>query len=504
MALTPRRVGGRIAFDGAAVGALHVLTDLAPDPARPRALRDTPSMLVVVVVTTVPFGSRAGGGAASAMGPAPVLRPSDFVPPRPVADVVLRGASAAGQLTLRVGSCERAFVVASSADATTLERHLASDGGHPAPMQPPEPPRLSGTHRWFSSAEMERFHAAPASLRFPPLGGREGIALALPDGRKFHVELPGLAPRLRVLGAVVDMPEQDVWARLDEVGLDVDRGVVRLAYRALVPTLRVDGRDVERVDVLFADPADAAGAAEPFFDADVPRAAFGLAWTVQDAERGEPPAALSERDLQIARYSAWDGASPLPVVPLALAAQIAAELAEQREERAPLLDRHGLTPYEWEVEERAWAEAMAEVPEPDEDGTDEDEDASDSGDPNLKPSPRPPPRPPVVPTIAELWADAFRRAQDALARPEEAQLTPRSYAELAIALEGPRPDQALQGGIGLGAYQRLDRRMQERASADPAFAAELDALLDDERKRARSRAGPAPFPGLELDDQEAP
>ncbi len=463
VARAPRRLAsGQLARDPSAVGVLRVLGEPPPGEIRPDEV-DGPCWLVVAVVT----GLRVDAPRDATFAPSPQIVPSDLVPWRPTTDVVLRGTTDPGRVTVRLGEHERRFSTVAPLGRCDLRTGLATE--HRVPLVPTTalPPLESAGERWFDAADVERYQATPPPLRFPAVRGDETLLVQTPS-TTVEMVLPGLIPRVRVMGAMTEMPDIDLVAFLDEIQVDVDGRTARLVWRVLVPTTRGDARDVDRLDVLFADATDVEALNRPLFDHDVPRAEFERAWELSHAEAGEPPPPLSAEDLQVARYETWDCQSPIPVLPLHEAAALSAEIAEQRETRTKVLERRGVAAYDWELEERAWAEAMAVTP------------GDEGGEPSL----------------ADLWAFEFARAQDALARPEEAARTPEDYARVTVALEGERPDVALRDhGLGLGAYQRLDRRMQSQAAADPAFAEHLEAAMEAERSEQalRQAGGLAPL-----------
>lgn len=466
VARAPRRsTGGELVRDPYSVGVLRVSGQAPPGEIRPEAIEGLPTWLVVVVVVAVP----AEGRERSSSIPPPIT-PGDLVPWRPTTDVVLLGSTGPGPVTVELGEHRRRLTTAAAVGTISLRTGLMTHDGLPLVPAAPAPPELVAGTRWFDPGD-ERHQAAPPALRFPAVRGDELVRVATPDATT-EVQLPGLAPRLRVVSAMHDLPDQELVAFLDGIVVDVSAGTARLAYRALVPITRDDARDVDRVDVVLA-PVDAL--LDPFPDHDVPRAEIGPAWELEHAETGEAPPPLDGHDLQIARYETWDGSSPLPVLPLHEAAALSAELTEQRDPRDQVLARRRLDGYGWELEERAWAEAMSVTP------RDEDE-----------------------VTLAHLWGHAFQTAQDALERPEEADISADDYARVVVALEGTHPEDALRDhGMGLGTFQRLDRRMQRRAAEDAAFARELEGLLDEHRARTRARHGAEPGRELPLDEEES-
>jgi hypothetical protein len=146
----------------------------------------------------------------------------------------------------------------------------------------------------------------------------------------------------------------------------------------------------------------------------------------------------------MARYEVLEHAAP-PELSLDDFARVGAELAEERESRADVLDRHDLDERRWTIEERAWSDMLAR-------------DAA-HGDGRL------------AGELAELTV----AHQAALARPDE---QPRSVEIYAAArsriLAGEPPNDVLaETGISRGEWMRLERHWLERAERDPSIARTL-------------------------------
>ena len=87
------------------------------------------------------------------------------------------------------------------------------------------------------------------------------------------------------------------------------------------------------------------------------------------------------------------------------------------------------------------------------------------------------------------YGDRFVAAQDALARPQEADRTYADWAAIGAAIEVAEdvPRALEERGIRLAEWMRLDRRVQRAARADEALAEELDRLRTEARGTASTK-----------------
>jgi hypothetical protein len=125
-----------------------------------------------------------------------------------------------------------------------------------------------------------------------------------------------------------------------------------------------------------------------------------------------------------------------------------------------VLSRHGFDEPLWTVEERAWLEAIAE--------------RASAGDG----------------TLAARYGELFVKAQDALAPPDEAQVTVAQYAELMVAIErASEPNKELERRKRtVASVLRLDRRFRERAASDPELEREIEERFAAERAKPIERS----------------
>jgi hypothetical protein len=392
-----------------------------------------------------------------------LARPDDWAPFKPAIDVLLVGhAYTTGAPTTRIdarvalGSVARSVVVVSQAPSDRIPlapRHLRDiDGIGPTDPVGPIRPTSARPETLVHDEEFDYAAYAWASplQRSAPLeaGARLVLEGLSPKGR-VDLALPAATPR--VLVAWAGHGDLEIAANLDTVLVDTDRQRVELTWRGVVDRPR-DSR-IDHVLVALDAPREDRTAAE--LRRGALRGAYRFA-VEPDAPSPEPRPGTDEADrLAVARLEAHGAErAPEPALPLATYAAIAAELAEQREPRRDVLDRHDLDEGTWMVEERAWLETIA--------------DRATAGDG----------------TIAARYGELFVEAQDRLAAPDEASRGAAEYAGIRVAMEdGEEPMKELEArSISLAAWMRLERRMA-RAMADDAALAE-----DVERRMARLRA----------------
>jgi hypothetical protein len=249
-----------------------------------------------------------------------------------------------------------------------------------------------------------------------------------------------------------------------EIAIDVDDGRVDLVFEALV-----SGDDVEpgidRIAIAVLPP----GSEEPWWR-ELPRAVFGHAAIDDDLDAPRIEPAPSGPALETARWSTWEiDEPPSRMLDVAEAHEIAAALA-RGEDRAAVLERHALDPYEWQVEEYAMTMALAEPPDVDERelarAGDEDDDASE-------------PAAARAPSRAEREAFAMEAA---LASASTSPLELETFALLVAAIEVGDAEAALAAhGTSVGAVAASERAWAERADGDPDVRARLDAALGSAR-----------------------
>ncbi|MDI1480996.1 DUF2169 domain-containing protein [Polyangium sp. y55x31] len=274
----------------------------------------------------------------------------------------------------------------------------------------------------------------------------------------WEIALPMYAPRALVDYSSARVRRGDVELFIDGVAIDLDQSTVDVTWRGLVETTDKPDLDVDRIVIGWAPPRrwseDAAGAWDDVLR-ELPRGRFRYAVEREDAQKGEDPPALSQEELLMARYETWG--HPNAAEPEMLpheAAQVAAELAEQRWPRGEVLAKHGIDDYTWGIEERAWAQRLASVRE------------EADGGPSAE------------------YVRAYQRASQALATPREAEITPKEFVAIAAKMRREDPTKVLaKAGLGIAAFGRLERRFREKAAEDKAFAAELTRLAAEEEVR---------------------
>lgn len=401
--------------------------------------------------------------------PEELAYPSDYVPERDGADVLLHGHAYAElpspriEAAIAVADVRRSLTLVAGGPAAALPLSAAylreADGQRPAPPAGPvATPLASGLHvrellpdRYASAAPGQR----AASLQADAVIEMTGLSRR---ARRRVVRLPALAPQaVAVSRSGEDVPFE---LRCDTLWIDTDREELVLVWRGAIP-LAGDAAagSLARIDVWME------ATAEPRSTDDVrqqlQRGHFAYAREEDDAAGGELPPPIPEDELREAKLSLWDQ-SPEATLPMERYAQISAELQEKREPRAETLRRHGLDEDGWGLEERAVMEGLAA--------------AAMGGD--------------AAP--ANAFGLLFLAAQEALAAPEEAARGVAEYAEVKAAMDaGADPSKVLAAfAMTLPVWMRLDRRMHRAALADPALRDEIEArtaaatvdpkLLDDE------------------------
>jgi hypothetical protein len=142
----------------------------------------------------------------------------------------------------------------------------------------------------------------------------------------------------------------------DTLWIDTDRELLVLVWRGQAHA-PAEGRDIERI-VVSLERDDA-----PRRRAERERALLrgAGAHAIEPPDLTDPAAGDGEDPtLALEKYARWE--EPVePSLPLDRYAAVAAELAEQREPRREVLDRHGLSEDDWMLEERAWLEKMGDA-----------------------------------------------------------------------------------------------------------------------------------------------
>lgn len=397
-------------------------------------------------------------------GAAELYYPSDFVPFKPRADVLLLGHAYAepgtttefidAQVTL--GDWTRSFGVAAGEPAAKIPlspEHLRGLGGES--LEPVGPQRVASgdVEQVLHEADFDfaRYNVAPSPQRMQRFTGGPPFELSglSPQGTR-QLELPPWLPRVLVhyRGTMLDT---EVEMAVDSVWIDTDAELLTLVWRGQGELPRRDSVDRLSVSLEHAE-------RERDWDDILRNAARGsFRFAAELAELEVEARDEREQDLlSMARYEAMaQPEAPDPTVTLEQYADISAELAEQREDREQVLRRHGFDENRWLLEERGWLETMAN--------------RASAGDG----------------TLVARYGELFVAAQDRLAMPDEADASVADYAELLVALEQSQ-DPALeleQRNTTLARWLRLDRRVRAQAAADEASKAELERLVAAERAR---------------------
>ena len=397
-------------------------------------------------------------------------RPYDFAPYKPRADVIVIGEAAyadpptpRNQIPVRfsVGSLSRSVRVipeAPAARARLGERNVLSEHGDaPTSIGPRSIEESVLTRRVFLADFDYSVHqlADPAQQR-DDLEPGEPVRIAglFPRG-EVEFTLPREIPRVLVFfkGA---MPRAELDMVADTLLIDAAREEVILLYRGLIALPRPNS--VDRFCVTLAP----ARAGRKF--AEILRSAARGSFTITACPENLDPSPTGPEEADDIARVRFDFVTqpepPEPTMPLEQYVAISAELAEQREPRADVLDRHALDEDRWLLEERAWLETMAS--------------RAMAGDGRL----------------AARYGELFVAAQDALASPAEAKRTIEDYANISVALDSTEdiPRELTDRGLRLAEWLRLDRRMKRAADEDEAVAEEIRRRI----AAARLAAGEEP------------
>jgi hypothetical protein len=450
---------------GVVVKATFSFADDAPEGAEIVA-RLAPQQLPLAV-------NRARRGAG---GDDELVHATDFIPFKPLADVLLVGHAYGAPRPSSLGVDGKPSTVVQV--SFEIEGHLAravdvvtSGWAERIPLRPPNL-RNAADHRlaalpvgpiatehlrsplpWHPpDFDYQVYNAAAPEQRIAeiPADARLVLAGLSPRAPRRRVALPGLAPRV-----LCELEGHETLAELelfcDTLIIDSDRELLTLLWRGEVPVASQAAHEVERLIVALL-PKDDPDAIDGALRA-LPRGHFFYARSAVDFEPGAPPVPEASPQLTMARYATWSSPqAPEPTLPLERYAAISAELGEQREPRAETLARHGLDEDGWTLEERGWIEAIAA-------GGVEGEGS-----------------------LAATYGAAFVAAQERLALPAEQERSLADYARISVLMERRDPGKVLADEkLSLPVWMRLDRRISAAAERDAALAAELDRLIEAER-----------------------
>ncbi|MEP7121896.1 MAG: DUF2169 domain-containing protein [Byssovorax sp.] len=429
-----------------------------------------------------PVQAPLAGTAMLAPGSSVLVHPTDFVPRKARADVLVTGHAYAplrpstaglGATTTRIDAgfsvdeLDRDFSLMARglAEKVALDaEHFDDRGGTVStdPVGPIASRRVLAPEPWHDeSFDFMSYNAASELQRPRSIAPDALIRLRhlSPRAEERTILLPNLAPRV-LWNARGFEQLAEIEMDCDTLLLDTDSETCTLLFRGTIAVESAAARVVSRLVVSLEHCARR----RPVDDLvrELPRGMFFYARWPEDAEPQAAPPPESTAELTMARYASWGHArGPDPVIPLDLYAVICAELGEREEPRADTLRRHGLDEDDWTIEERAWSTTMATAS------------ADDDG------------------ALLVEFAQLLVAAQEGLGTPQENERTLADYARVLVAMERRDPARVLDAErMTLPVWMRLDRRFGGAARADTAVRAELDDLLARER-------GQAPTPALE-------
>jgi Uncharacterized protein conserved in bacteria (DUF2169) len=401
--------------------------------------------------------------------------PHDFVPWKRRADVLLKGHAYAplkpssavlgGETTrieagFSVDTIARSFslIAAGATDRIPLRpEHLrANDGAEGLdPVGPMRDPPLV-PDRWHQKDfDYTHYNAASPLQQLASVAPDALIRLnhLSPRAEERIVLLPGLAPRV-FLNTIYGSSAGEIDMDCDTLILDTDREAITLIFRGDVVVDSLRAENLGRLVVSLERAAEARHYTD--ITRELPRGHFFFATEIEDVAEGAEPVPEVATELTMARYESWGHErAPDPTLSLPRYAAVSAELAEQREPRGDVLERHGLDEDRWTLEERAWGEILAL------------HGAEAEG------------------ALAIELSRLTVAAQEDLASPEEERRTLADYARLLAAMEKRDPASVLAGEeMTLPQWMRLDRRFGGEVSRDEGRRDELERLLEIERAKA--------------------
>jgi len=349
------------------------------------------------------------------------------------------------------------------------------------PLEPRHFDPIDESRRFDRDNEPDRFQNAHPALRFPypACGNRIAItsdAFSLNGTLGFDVFL-----RVDYLDDTVALPP----AICDGILFDFDRRVIEWTFRAIISDPS-DGREIERIVIAaFAPNQDEERSR---IDMWLPHALFAHAAETADVRLGKHAPPLEEAQLAMARFSTWDLGPCAATLPIEEVAQIQVEML-RNPNRAAVLDAHGISDYQWSIEERAAMERLAELAP--ESLTDDDGD---------------------TPEISSNGASC-ENADDAIryqnAYFEALGNTPTQtrpwdiadYAEFRAALEVKNPVQVLtQRGLSPGELINLDQVMESHFEMNEGDHQRFEVLFEEALVRLRAETNNDE--NVELDNDE--
>jgi hypothetical protein len=293
------------------------------------------------------------------------------------------------------------------------------------------------------------FQAAPEGRRVAVEDVIDHLVLSglLPYDDAIVVDLPALAPRVLIDPASEHEDAEELALVLDSITVDLDRRAVDMTWRGVIQ-LRL--REIDRI-ILGFGPDLPGSPEERWYPAlrELPRGKFYWAWGLEDAREGREPPPLGEGRQEMAELEAWSfPVGPTPQVDMEIYARVTTELLEARSPRPVTLAKYGLDEKSFAIEERAWADVFARVPDGDE-------------------------------SLLSEFGRLVAEFQDELAHPEELERTPKDYAVLLAHMEKRDPAKVLaEAKMTQPVFMRLERRMAALADADPNVRAEIERELE--------------------------
>jgi hypothetical protein len=448
---------GMLRYRGAGVPAFAVavrITSPLPRPGEPflpgaavpawTAPRETPAFPPLAARELVPFKHDCDvgflGTLASSGGAGPLL-----------------GRGATATMDVRIGDTRRGLSMVLHGERIDLaEVRATALGGAEVRLGPRVMEPFDDLQHFHLEDDAERFCSAGLPLRFPypVIGSRIAVRS---DFFSVDAEL-GFEAFLRVdyLDGTVSLP----LTRCDAVTFDLDRGQVDWLFRA-VAVDPAEGREIERIVVAAFAPGKDEERAR--VDAWLPHARFAWAAGPREVREQVHPEPLDEEDLAMARYSTWDTAHFASTLPIEEVAQIQVELVKGRD-RAAVLEAHGLSAYQWSLEERAAMDRVAEA------GVAAIDDAAPpDGEKRSAPD---------VGEDLTRYREAHARALAEIPFEGRAWTVPE-YAELRAALEARNPVRVLEkAGLGPAELIGLSSAMDARFEASPADRQEYEECFE--------------------------
>jgi hypothetical protein len=327
-----------------------------------------------------PVQAPLSGTVLVAPGSSAVAYPTDFVPRKSRADILVTGHAYAplrpstaglGATTTRIDAgfsvdeLDRDFslVARGLTEKIPLDAERFDDRGGAVAIDPVGPiasRSVVAPTQWHDdSFDFSRYNAAsplqqPRSIAPDALIRLRHLS---PRAEERTILLPNLAPRVlwnaRGFEALAEI-EMDC----DTLLVDTDAETCTLLFRGTIAVESAAARMVSRLVVSVEHRARPRQLDD--LVRELPRGMFFYARWPEDAAPGAASVPESTPELTMARYGCWGHPrGPDPAIPLDLYAVISAELAEREEPRVDTLKRHGLDEDDWTIEERAWSTTMA-------------------------------------------------------------------------------------------------------------------------------------------------